>query len=64
MTTYHCKNCGYRGKAKMRVKGTFALELLLYLLFIIPGIAYTAWRKSNQYTECPRCGAPYMVPVG
>jgi predicted RNA-binding Zn-ribbon protein involved in translation (DUF1610 family) len=61
---YLCKNCAFKGKAKKMTRGSFAVELLLWCLFIIPGICYTAWRLTNRYTACPRCGAPYMAPVG
>lgn len=58
-----CRNCGYQGPPKRMVRGSFAVELLLYLFFIVPGICYTAWRLSNKYTACPQCGEPNMIPL-
>lgn len=58
-----CPRCHFRGAPLWKVRGTFALELLLYLFFVLPGIAYTIWRLSNKYTVCPECGEANMVPV-
>lgn len=62
--TYLCKNCGHQGVQKKIVKGSFAVEVALWVLLIVPGIAYTVWRTASQYKGCPVCGAPYMVPLG
>ena len=52
----HCTNCGYEGKTKKYMKGSFAVEILLYFLFIFPGFIYTAWRHtSGSYKGCPDC---------
>ncbi len=58
-----CKNCGYVGKPPKKVPGYFAIELILWLLFLLPGLCYTLWRLSNKYTACPHCGQKNMIPL-
>jgi hypothetical protein len=58
-----CSNCGYKGKSKTYVKGSAAVEILLWLMFIIPGLIYTAWRSSSRYKACPKCKQPNMLPL-
>lgn len=58
-----CPRCHYRGRPLWKVRGTFAVELLLYFFFVLPGIAYSLWRLTNKYTVCPECGEANMVPV-
>jgi hypothetical protein len=53
-----CPGCGYVGTMRTRTKGSFAVEIALYLLFCLPGIIYTLWRiTSGKETRCPSCGA-------
>lgn len=58
-----CPNCGYRGRPKKMVKGSIVIELILWLLILIPGIIYSIWRHTTKYWVCPKCGAPNMVPL-
>lgn len=50
-------------KPKRVVRGYFFVELLCWA-FILPGIAYTAWRLSTKRDVCPSCGAEELVPAG
>jgi len=58
-----CTNCRTQSPPKMKVRGLFAVELLLWICFIIPGLIYTMWRLQNKYTVCPVCGAENMIPL-
>ena len=58
-----CKNCGYIGDPKVHTPGYFAVELLLWCLFILPGLAYTLWRTSIRTTICPQCRQINMIPA-
>lgn len=57
-----CLNCEHVGKPKRIPKGTFSIELLLYLCFIIPGLCYTIWRSRNVEDVCPKCKTAGMIP--
>lgn len=56
----NCANCGIMNEVplKNRMKGSFPIELVLWLFFIIPGIIYTIWRYTSKETVaiCPNCG--------
>ena len=63
MTAGYCKNCGYTGMPERYVPGSLALEVLLWLFFILPGIIYSGLRRTRAYEGCPQCQAPNMVPL-
>jgi len=58
-----CERCHHVGTAKSTVAGNGAIELLLWLTFIIPGIIYSFWRLSSKYSICKKCGAKDLIPV-
>ena len=58
-----CSNCGYIGKPKKVTKGSFAIEIILWLLMIVPGVVYTIWRLTTKHEACPICGAINMIPL-
>lgn len=57
-----CTNCGYQGKPYKKFAGNGAMELFLYLLFIIPGLLYSHWRSSSATLACPNCDTK-MIPL-
>jgi DNA-directed RNA polymerase subunit RPC12/RpoP len=57
-----CTNCGFKGRPKQYTKGSFLVELLLWLCFLVPGLLYTVWRVATRYKGCPNCGHPHMIP--
>lgn len=63
MSDFLCLNCGYQGKPKKFMKGSIVLELTAWLLFILPGIAYSIWRRISRYKGCPKCGHLNMIPI-
>ncbi len=50
-----CPNCQYEGQPKKFIKGSIIIEILLWILGIIPGLIYTLWRRSTKYEGCPKC---------
>ncbi len=56
-----CPNCGYIGKGQVR--GHILIELMLWLVYIIPGLIYSIWRLSAKRTVCPECGYHAMLSV-
>ena len=58
-----CTTCGYVGYPEKSVKGTFLIELVLWLLFLIPGLIYSIWRLTTKQDVCPSCGNPTMIPT-
>ena len=58
-----CTACGFRGYAQSHTKGSIAIEAVLWLAFILPGLIYSIWRLSTRHEVCPSCKAPAMIPV-
>ena len=58
-----CPNCGFQGDEKRITKGSFFIELILWLCFLIPGLIYSIWRLTTITWGCPSCGAPHMVQI-
>jgi hypothetical protein len=57
-----CTNCGTHGKPRTHTKGSLVIEIMAWLLFLVPGLLYSLWRLSSRYRGCPSCGAPNMIP--
>jgi len=58
-----CTNCGHVGETKTVTKGHFALEVVLWLCFLVPGIIYSIWRLTTRYEACPVCGNANLLPI-
>jgi hypothetical protein len=58
-----CEHCGTRGTAKTRTRGSTAIELVLWLCLILPGLVYSIWRLTTRERVCPSCGAPGLIPI-
>ena len=48
-------NCGYKGYAKTKNRGSLIIGLFLCLFFLLPGILYLAFKSGQRYS-CPKCG--------
>lgn len=59
----YCSHCGTVARPVTMTKGTFVLEVLLWLLFLLPGMLYTLWRLTTRQKVCPGCGTPNMLPL-
>lgn len=40
-----------------------AVEIILWLCFIVPGLIYSIWRMSSYHAACPVCGSSTLVPL-
>ena len=43
--------------------GSSIIELLLYIMFILPGMMYSAWRAQEKNAVCSNCGAKNPIPI-
>lgn len=57
-----CTTCGHVGPTKSHTRGQFWVEVVLWLLLLIPGIIYTVWRLSSRTDACAVCGGLDLVP--
>jgi hypothetical protein len=58
-----CANCGFQGKPKNETKGSIWIELVLWVVFILPGVLYSVWRMTTKQDVCPKCKQPAMIPL-
>ena len=59
-----CKDCGWEGKKPKRMtRGSFFIELFLWLMIIIPGIVYSLWRQTTKTDICPDCKSENLIPA-
>lgn len=58
-----CLRCGSVDGARQVRRGSLVVEVLLWLMWLLPGLIYTAWRWSTLHAVCVCCGAAELVPV-
>lgn len=58
-----CSTCGHAGMSVTTTKGSMAIELVLWICFIIPGLIYSLWRMSSKHPACSLCASPAIVPL-
>ena len=58
-----CTNCGCVSNPMNENKGNVLIELILWCFFIVPGVFYSIWRRSNRKNICPKCRQQTMIPV-
>lgn len=58
-----CLACGSVDYPRKITRGSFFIEILLYLLLIAPGVIYTLWRLTTKYKGCRTCGSASIIPV-
>lgn len=59
----YCTSCGTQGKARITTRGSFAIEIVLWLCLIVPGLIYSLWRLTTRARTCRACGATTLVPI-
>jgi len=59
----HCPRCGFDGYPKIVTPGSFAIEVVLWLFFLLPGLIYSIWRLSARHKACPKCGEKSPIPI-
>jgi hypothetical protein len=58
-----CESCGSIGTGKSLIKGNIGTEIVLWLLFLVPGVCYSVWRLTTRRHGCRECGGN-MLRVG
>lgn len=58
-----CTVCGHVGETKVHTKGSIAIEIVLWLCFLIPGLIYSIWRHSTRGPACASCGSASLIPA-
>lgn len=58
-----CKNCGSASGTRTITKGSFFIEVILWLIFLVPGIIYSIWRLTTRHQACKDCGSQALVPI-
>lgn len=63
-TGFVCSNCGtYNAEPARPFPGSGAVEIVLWLWLIIPGLLYTIWRHQNRRYVCRSCGSTGLIPA-
>ena len=62
MSEVVCTKCGHVGRPASVTKGSFAIEVVLWLCFIVPGLIYSLWRLSSRHEACSVCGNAEVLP--
>lgn len=58
-----CQNCGTRCEPKTLTKGSIAIEIILWICLIVPGLIYSVWRLTTRQPGCPACGQASMIGI-
>ena len=57
-----CTACGHEGECETKTRGSMAIEIVLWLCFIIPGLIYSLWRQGSRTPVCASRGSTALVP--
>lgn len=60
---YICPECGHIGHGARRIRGSAAIERLLWYTLLVPGPFYSWWRRTGKRVACPGCGGENLVPL-
>ena len=58
---YLCLECGCQREPVMANRGMLIIELFMWLLYILPGVIYSIWRRVRKQEICPNCRTPSVV---
>lgn len=58
-----CRDCGHIGPPVTFTPGSFAIEIVLWLFMILPGLIYTLWRVTSRHVGCSSCTSKNLVPL-
>ena len=60
---YICRACWLVATPKSITKGSSLIEVVLWGLFLIPGVLYSVWRFITKEKVCPVCSSLAVVPI-
>jgi hypothetical protein len=63
MTARFCNRCGHVGEPTTATPGSLGLEILLWLLFLLPGLLYSISRHVRRHDACAQCGSAELLPI-
>lgn len=58
---YVCMECGCQRDPVDAKRGLLVIEICMWLLYILPGVIYSIWRRVRKYQVCPQCRNPSVV---
>lgn len=58
-----CLDCEQIGTPKTITKGSFVMEVVLWLMFIFPGLLYSLWRLTTRKEGCSSCGSSSIIHI-
>jgi hypothetical protein len=58
---YVCMECGCQRDPIKVKRGLLVIEIFLWLLYILPGVIYSIWRRVRTQEVCPNCLNPSVV---
>lgn len=64
-----CSTCGHLGIPLSEARGSFALEVCLWLVglivwpLLIVALIHTLWRFFARRAACPKCGGHTLLPI-
>ena len=59
---FFCLSCHHAGSAKTENKGHILIEIILWFAFLVPGLLYSIWRRTNQKEQCKSCNSMEVIP--
>jgi hypothetical protein len=58
-----CTVCGEVQVPIIAKKGSTGVAIIMWLLWLLPGVIYSIWRANSAHEVCPSCGSPQVIPV-
>ncbi|MEE9499260.1 MAG: hypothetical protein V3V24_07960 [Nitrospinaceae bacterium] len=58
---YVCMECGCQRDPIDANRGLWVVEIFMWLLYILPGVIYSIWRRVRKHQVCPKCRNPSVV---
>jgi len=55
---YVCMECGCQRDPIDAKRGLLVIEIFMWLLYILPGVIYSIWRRVRKQQICPNCQNP------
>ncbi len=59
---WKCPHCGVKREPARRLPGNSFVNLLLFMMMLVPGIRYWNWRKRNEWYACAGCDKRVDLP--